>query len=95
MNTTEQNTTHSGIGEHATSRAGSRANPKNKKRHVKHNVHTAAVTEGYANWLYLLLIDQGYGRGGTPVFPGVVEPLAPVTLYLTEENGLDSCFGAA
>ena len=39
--------------------------------------------------------DQGYCRGGTPVFTGVIEPLARVTLYLTDENGLDSCFGAA
>ena len=38
---------------------------------------------------------QGYGRGRTPVFTGVFEPLARVTLYLTDENGLDSCFGAA
>ena len=40
---------------------------------------------------------QGYGRGGgTPVFTDVFEPVAPVTLYLTDENGLDSsCFGAA
>ena len=40
-------------------------------------------------------INQGYGRGGTPVFTGVFEPLARVTLYLTNENGLDSCFKAA
>ena len=39
--------------------------------------------------------DQGYGRGGTPIFSGVFEPLARVTLYLTDENGLGSCFGAA
>ena len=32
--------------------------------------------------------DQGYGRGGTPIFTGVFEPLARVTLYLTDENGL-------
>ena len=41
------------------------------------------------------ITDQGYGRGGTPVFTGVFEPLARVTLYLTDENGLGSCFGAA
>ena len=40
-------------------------------------------------------LDQGYGSGGTPVFTGVFEPLARVTLYLTPENGLGSCFGAA
>ena len=39
--------------------------------------------------------DQGYGRGGTPVFTGVFEPLARVTLYLTDEDGLGTCFGAA
>ena len=39
--------------------------------------------------------DQGYGRGGTPVFTGLFEPLARVTLYLKDENGLGSCFGAA
>ena len=37
----------------------------------------------------LPMVDQGYGRGGTPVFTGVFEPLARVTLYLTDENGLD------
>ena len=39
--------------------------------------------------------DQGYGRGGTPIFSGVFEPVARVTLYLTDENGLGTCFGAA
>ena len=34
--------------------------------------------------------DQGYGRGGTPVFTGVFEPLARVTLYLTDGNDLGS-----
>ena len=29
--------------------------------------------------------DHGYGRGVTPVFIGVFEPLARVTLYLTNE----------
>ena len=33
--------------------------------------------------------------GGTPIFTGVFEPLARVTLYLTDENGLGSCFEAA
>ena len=45
--------------------------------------------------LFFLAVDQGYGRGGTPTFTGVFEPVARVTLYLTEENGLGSCFGAA
>ena len=42
-------------------------------------------------------VDQGYGRGGTPIFTDALEPVARVTLYLTDENGLDlgSCFGAA
>ena len=39
--------------------------------------------------------DQGYGRGGTPVFTGVFKPVARVTLYLTDEDGLGTCFGAA
>ena len=35
--------------------------------------------------------------GGTPIFTDAFEPVARVTLYLTDENGLDlgSCFGAA
>ena len=40
-------------------------------------------------------VDHGYGRGGTPIFIGVFEPLARAALYLTDENGLGSCFGAA
>ena len=40
-------------------------------------------------------LDQGYGRAGTPVFTGVFEPVARVTPYLTDENGLGTCFGAA
>ena len=28
--------------------------------------------------------DQGYGRGGTPIFSGVFEPLARVSLYPTD-----------
>ena len=39
--------------------------------------------------------DQGYGRGGPPVFTGVFEPVARVALYLADENGFGSCFGAA
>ena len=42
-----------------------------------------------------LTYGQGYGRGGTPVFTGVFEPLARVTLYPTDEDGLGTCFGAA
>ena len=42
-----------------------------------------------------LISDQGYGRGGTPVFSGVFEPVARVTLCLTDESGLGTCFGAA
>ena len=40
-------------------------------------------------------LDQGYGRGGTPIFTGVFEPLARVALYLTDEDGLESWFAAA
>ena len=32
--------------------------------------------------------DHGYGRGGTPIFSGVLEPLARVALYPTDEDGL-------
>ena len=39
--------------------------------------------------------DQGYGRGGTPFFTGVFEPLARVALYPTDEDGLGTWFGAA
>ena len=39
--------------------------------------------------------DQGYGTGGTPIFTGVFEPLARVALYLTDEDGLGTWFGAA
>ena len=39
--------------------------------------------------------DQGYGRGGTPIFPGVFEPLARVALYPTDEDGLGTWFAAA
>ena len=35
--------------------------------------------------------DKGYGR---PVSSVVFEPVARVTLYLTDENGLGTCFGA-
>ena len=39
--------------------------------------------------------DQGYGRGGTPVFNSVFEPVARVTLFLTDEYRLGTCFGSA
>ena len=39
--------------------------------------------------------DRGYGRGGTLIFVGVFEPLARVALYLTDEDGLGTCFSAA
>ena len=39
--------------------------------------------------------DQGYGRGVTPIFTGVFEPLARVALYLTDEDGLGTWFAAA
>ena len=40
-------------------------------------------------------VDQGYGRGGTPVFTGVFEPLAREALYPTDEDCLGTWFGAA
>ena len=42
-----------------------------------------------------VIADRGYGRGGTPIFTGVFEPLARVALYPTDEDGLGTCFGAA
>ena len=39
--------------------------------------------------------DQGYGRGGTPIFTGVFEPLARVALYPMDEDGLGTWFAAA
>ena len=40
-------------------------------------------------------VDQGYGRGGTPIFTDVFEPLARVVLYSTDEDGLGTWFAAA
>ena len=40
-------------------------------------------------------VDQGYGRGGTPIFTGVFEPLARVALYPTDEDGSKTWFAAA
>ena len=40
------------------------------------------------------IVDQGYGRGGTPIFTDVFEPLARVALYPTDEDSLGTCFGA-
>ena len=39
--------------------------------------------------------DQGYGRGGTPIFTGVFEPLARVALHPTDEDGSGTLFAAA
>ena len=39
--------------------------------------------------------DQGYGRGGTPIFTGVFEPLARVALHPTDEDGSGTWFAAA
>ena len=39
--------------------------------------------------------DQGYGRGGTPIFTDVFELLARVALYPTDEDDLGTSFGAA
>ena len=40
-------------------------------------------------------VDQGYGRGGTPIFTVVFEPLARVALYPRDEDGLGTWFAAA
>ena len=42
-----------------------------------------------------VVADQGYGRGGTPIFTGVFEPVARVALYPTDEGGLGTYFSAA
>ena len=44
--------------------------------------------------MHQFIKDQGYGRGGTPLFTGVFEPLARVALY-PDEGGLGTWFGAA
>ena len=51
---------------------------------VYRNISSTAFQECH---FYYVFADEGYGRGGTPVFIGVFEPLARVTLYLTDENG--------
>ena len=45
-------------------------------------------------FFYLITCKTKATVGGPPVFTGVYEPLARVTLYLADENGLGSCFGA-
>ena len=45
--------------------------------------------------LSLKRADQGYGRGGTPIFTGVFELLVRVALYPTDEDGLVTWFAAA
>ena len=60
--------------------------------------NTLATIE--AKWFFRLKYflndgDQGYGRGGTPIFTDVFEPLARVALYPTDKDGLGTCFGAA
>ena len=61
------------------------------------SVRVGGRSDAYNSWGGSLAVvdDQGYGRGGTPIFTGVFEPLARVTLYLTDENGLGTCFCAA
>ena len=39
--------------------------------------------------------NQGYDRGGIPIFTDVFKPVARVALYPTDENGLGTCFGTA
>ena len=53
------------------------------------------MTNNHNNVLLLVSTDQGYGRGGTPIFTGVFEPLARVALYPTDEDGLGTWFAAA
>ena len=40
------------------------------------------------------IADQGYGRGGTPIFTGVFEPIARVDLYPTDEDVFRTWFAA-
>ena len=51
-------------------------------------VYRRRLTYTYRIILYFRTTDQGYGRGGTPIFTGVFEPLAQVALYPTDEDGL-------
>ena len=60
-----------------------------------HTVRTIRRVLKHCVVLYKSRTDQGYGRGGTPVFSGVFEPVARVALFPTDENGLGSCFIAA
>ena len=61
-----------------------------------HFLCSTLIDNVYGSYLFVFSRnDQSYGRGGTPVFTGVFEPVARVTLYLTDENGLGTCFGAA
>ena len=54
-----------------------------------------SVRETVAPYKWQQKGDQGYGRGGTPIFTGVFEPLARVALYPTNEDGLGTWFAAA
>ena len=53
--------------------------------------HSEGVTSVPCNRVSVILY-QGYGTGGHLV---VFEPVVRVTLYLTDENGVGTCFGAA
>ena len=54
-----------------------------------------SIAVKFSSAVLILRQDQGYGRGGTPIFTDVFEPLARVALYPTNEDGLGTCFGAA
>ena len=43
----------------------------------------ALIRERWVRWFHkvvVVVVDQGYDRGGTPIFTGVFEPLARVAL---------------
>ena len=63
---------------------------------IQIQIHSSCeIEDSGKTHLCKLCVDQGYGRGDTPDFTGVFEPLARVTLYLIDEEGLGSYFGAS
>ena len=58
-------------------------------------IQKTGVKQGRASACNIGTLLATKTKGGTPVFTGVFESVARVTPYLTDENGLGTCFGAA
>ena len=58
-------------------------------------IPTILGSECLSSRAFGILKGEGYGRGGTPIFTDVFDPLARVAPYPTDEDGLGTCFGAA